>query len=79
MEQCPDQATWAKRPDYVRREVTCPTRESKRCMCAVMAGSPWDGFRLFGPFATSDEAEEYQSKHLYGEDFWWIVDLKREV
>lgn len=79
MEKCPDEVPWAKRPDYVQREVTCPTRESKRCMCVILAGAPWDGFTVYGPFATEEEAGEYQAKHLFSEDFWWIVPMRREV
>jgi hypothetical protein len=48
-------------------------------MCVIMAGTPWDGFRFYGPFAHGEEAEQYQSKHLYECDFWWIVPLEKEA
>jgi hypothetical protein len=46
-------------------------------MFAIMCGAPWDGFTFYGPFATNDEADEYQMKHLANQDFWWIVELKK--
>jgi hypothetical protein len=48
-------------------------------MCVIMAGTPWDGFRFYGPFANGAEAEQYQGEHLYKCDFWWIVPLEKEV
>ena len=46
-------------------------------MCVIMAGTPWDGFRFYGPFDSGTDAEQYQSKHLYHCDFWWIVPLEK--
>jgi hypothetical protein len=48
-------------------------------MCVILAGTPWDGFKVYGPFANGAEAEQYQSEHLYQQDFWWIVPLEKEV
>ncbi len=48
-------------------------------MCVILAGAPWEGLRVYGPFARESEAEAYQQKHLVGCDFWWIVPLEREV
>ena len=48
-------------------------------MCVILAGAPWEGFRVYGPFAKETDAEEYQNKHLIGCDFWWIVPLERKV
>jgi hypothetical protein len=48
-------------------------------MVAIMAGTPWSGYRFYGPFDNSDQAESYQSEHLYSEDFWWIVELQKGV
>jgi hypothetical protein len=48
-------------------------------MYVIMAGTPWDGFRVYGPFDNGAEAEQYQSEHLYKCDFWWIVPLEKEV
>ena len=48
-------------------------------MQIIMAGAPWRGFRFFGPFADSDEAEQYQQRYLFAEDFWWIMPLEKEV
>jgi hypothetical protein len=48
-------------------------------MCVIMAGTPWTGFRFYGPFANGAEAEQYQGEHLYKCDFWWIVPLEKEA
>ena len=48
-------------------------------MCVILAGAPWEGFRVYGPFARDSEAEAYQQKHLIGCEFWWIVPLERTV
>lgn len=47
-------------------------------MCVIVCGAPWDGMKIYGPFADGTEAEQYQSQHLYGEDFWWIMPLTKE-
>jgi hypothetical protein len=46
---------------------------------AIMAGTPWYGYRFYGPFDNFDQAENYQALHLQSEDFWWIVDLIKEA
>lgn len=48
-------------------------------MCVLLVGAPWDGVRIYGPFSDGVEAEQYQSEHLYGEDFWWILPLEKEA
>jgi hypothetical protein len=48
-------------------------------MCVILVGTPWGGFKVHGPFARDSEAEQYQAKHLFAEDFWWIVPLERSV
>ena len=48
-------------------------------MCVILAGNPWSGYVVHGPFADDNEAEQYQAKHLVSEDFWWIMPLKRKV
>lgn len=45
----------------------------------ILVGAPWGGFRIHGPFASGVEAEQYQSEHLFAEDFWWIMPLTKEV
>lgn len=46
---------------------------------AIMAGTPWDGFKLYGPFGNEEEAEQYQNDFLFSTDFWWIMLLEKEV
>ena len=75
-EKCPDTPPWS---GPLPREVTCPTAADKRCMSVILAGAPWDGFRVYGPFCNEEEAGDYGAKYLFGEDFWWIVPMKREV
>jgi hypothetical protein len=48
-------------------------------VCVIVCGAPWAGWKIYGPFADGIEAEEYQGQHLYGEDFWWIMPLAKEV
>jgi len=48
-------------------------------MCVILAGAPWEGFKVYGPFRDGIDAEQYQSKHLYACDFWWIMPLAKEV
>jgi hypothetical protein len=48
-------------------------------MCVILAGAPWDGFQVHGPFADGCEAERYQQEHLYSCDFWWIMPITKEV
>ena len=79
MEECPDFPPWSGKLPGMRREVTCPTRADKRCMCVILTGAPWDGLRVHGPFATEEEADGYHAKHLFAEDFWWIVPMRRVV
>lgn len=45
-------------------------------MCVILAGAPWAGFSIHGPFSSSEKAEQYQNEFLYGEDFWWIMPLE---
>lgn len=47
-------------------------------MFAIMCGSPWSGYRFYGPFENSDEADIYQNNNLFMEDFWWIVELEKD-
>ena len=47
-------------------------------MCVIVCGAPWDGYRVFGPFADSDEATDYWASFLWMEDFWWIMPLAKE-
>jgi hypothetical protein len=48
-------------------------------MCVILAGAPWEGFKVYGPFSDGIEAEQYQSERLYACDFWWIMPLAKEV
>lgn len=47
-------------------------------MCVLVVGAPWEGLRIYGPFSDGVEAEQYQSEHLFGADFWWIMPLEKE-
>lgn len=48
-------------------------------MCVLVVGAPWEGLRIYGPFSNGVEAEQYQSEHLFGADFWWIMPLEKEA
>lgn len=48
-------------------------------MCVILAGAPWEGFTIYGPFQDGEQAEAYKDKHLVGADFWWILPIEREV
>jgi len=34
-------------------------------MCVILAGAPWEGFKVYGPFSDGIEAEQYQSERLH--------------
>lgn len=38
----------------------------------VIAGNPVDGFTYYGPFAESNEANEYAEQHCEDTEFWLI-------
>jgi hypothetical protein len=42
----------------------------------VMYGNPLDGFRVVGPFATEDEADEYGGQFNLGHEPRWTVELE---
>ena len=43
----------------------------------VVAGNPVDGFTIYGPFATADEANEWADGTKF-DDPWWVTDLMRQ-
>jgi len=43
-------------------------------MHVVVIGSPFDGQRIVGPFATGEEAIEWAEQNIRNED-WWAVPL----
>jgi hypothetical protein len=40
----------------------------------IITGNPVDGFEIYGPFATADEAAEFTMKNPIDAD-WWIAPL----
>lgn len=44
--------------------------------CVMLVGSPGDGFRVYGPFDTSDDAISY-AEHEQFEDTWFVLDLNQ--
>ena len=42
--------------------------------CVLMVGGPGDGFDLYGPFDTEDDAISY-AEHERFQDSWWVVPL----
>jgi hypothetical protein len=77
MDECPERPPM--RGADRRRSVPCPTAEDKQCMSVILAGAPWEATTVYGPFANSIEAGEYAEAYLWGQDFWWVVPMKREV
>jgi len=45
----------------------------------VLAGDPWSGFQVFGPFDSELEATEYAEDKLTHKEFWWVMKTEREV
>lgn len=43
-------------------------------MHVVMFGNPVDGFKIFGPFKTGDDAARWASEEV--DDTWWIAPLE---
>jgi hypothetical protein len=40
----------------------------------LIVGNPFEGFKIIGPFASFDEADEYALKHAVGEN--WVSELE---
>jgi len=45
----------------------------------VLAGDPWKGFQVFGPFDSEREATEYAEDKLTHKPFWWVMKTEREA
>lgn len=45
--------------------------------CAIAVWSPFRELELHGPFETHQEAFDYQAKHLFRENFWFVVEIQR--
>lgn len=43
-------------------------------LCVVVAGNPFDGMTIFGPFNNGDEAEYWADDNVRDTD-WWLVAL----
>lgn len=43
-------------------------------MLLIAAGNPFDGLRLYGPFADDDERHEFTETQLRDE-YWWYPEL----
>lgn len=42
-------------------------------MHVLCVGNPFDGIRIYGPFATGEEANEFADEQKLGD--WWAVPL----
>lgn len=48
-------------------------------LSVIVLGNPFDGLRIFGPFATGEEAHEWADTNATGEDWWCVaVDAPEE-
>lgn len=44
-------------------------------MYVILCGNPVDGLSVYGPFHTSEEANEWADRELRNADSWWVTDL----
>lgn len=44
----------------------------------IMTGNPVDGFQLFGPFTTREEADKFVTQEADGIELW-VLDLQDPV
>lgn len=42
--------------------------------CVVAIGNPFDGIVMYGPFDTTDDANEW-ADHEVSNDTWWVMSL----
>lgn len=43
-------------------------------MHIIIAGNPIDGFELYGPFDTHEDAEEWATNAKFNGPDWWTVE-----